>query len=81
MQATDTRSPTAVRSPGDVVPSTTQTVKTIALVFVLMMLATTLAFGMTPGAAALTTLTVLTALAVVFALTQPIIRWMATHKG
>lgn len=81
MQATDTRSPTAVRSPSDVDPSTYQALKTIALVFVLMMLATTLAFGMTPGAAALTTVTVLTALVAAFALTQPIIRWMATHKG
>ena len=80
MQATDTRSPTALRSSSDVVPSTAQTVKTIALVFALMMLATTLAFGMTPGAAAVTTLTVLVALATVYALTQPIIRWVATHR-
>ena len=81
MQLIDTRSPTAaMRPPSDVDHSTATLAKTIAVVFALMMLTTTLAFGLTPAASAITAVAIIAALMVVYALTQPIIRWITTHR-
>lgn len=80
MQATDTRSPTALRSRSVVETPAHTTIKVSALVFGLLMLATTLAFGLTPAASAVTALGALVALAVLFAITEPIIRWIADSR-
>lgn len=69
-----------MRPQSDVGHSPVSLVKTTGVVFALMMLAITLAFGLTPGASAITAFVVIAALVVAYALTQPIIRRIATHR-
>lgn len=78
----DTRSPTAeMRPQSDVDQSTATTLKRIGVAFAMLMLATTFAFGLAPGASAITALAVMAALAVAYVSTQPIIDWVATNRS
>ncbi len=80
MQTIDPRSPTALR-PSDVETPAPSAARTIGLVYGLIMLTSSMAFGLTPVAAAVMAVAVLVMLVVVFVLTEPLMRWIARLRS
>lgn len=80
LQTIDPRSPTALR-PSDVETPAPSAARTIGLVYGLVMLTSSMAFGLTPLAAAVMALAVLVMLVVVFMFTEPLIAWIAKLRS